>query len=92
MNRGSSKNKVKLEVLLHETLAVSLTNNQNVVAGEIKHEKNASLVEMPKLHSHIEEADARIALHVANSIVGHMCCWWHNKVFTYPYHKTILFK
>ena len=35
---------------------------------------------------------AMIALHVANSIVGQMWCWWLNKVFTYPYHKTMLIK
>ena len=33
------------------------------------------VVELPELHSHIEEGDARIALHVANSIVGQMWCW-----------------
>ena len=88
---------MKLEVLLNDTLAVPLTSTQNAVAGEIKHEKiqiynKKTVVEMPELHSHIEEADARIALHVANSIVGQMWCWWLNKVFTYPYRETILIK
>ena len=64
---------MKLEVLLHETLPVSLTSTQNVVAGEIKHGKKCkstkkTVVEMPELHSRIEEADAGIALHVANSL------------------------
>ena len=40
---GSSKNKVRLEILINETLAVSVISIQHVVAGEIKHQKHAHL-------------------------------------------------
>lgn len=42
--------------------------------GEVKHEKpwkttiNARVVEVSELHSHMEEADERIVLHIANSL------------------------
>ena len=70
---GFSKNMLKLEVLFHKTVAASLKNAQQVVVGEIKPEKPCKstineTVEMPELHSHMEEADERIALHVPNSL------------------------
>ena len=77
---GSSKNKLKLEVLLHEAVAASLKNAQQVVVGEIKHEKpcmstiNETVVEMPELHSHMQEADERIPLHIANSLKYNINC------------------
>ena len=58
---------------MHEAVAASLKIAQ-VVVSEIKHEKpckstiNETVVEMPELHSHMEEAVERIALHVANSL------------------------
>ena len=70
----SSKNKLKLEVLLHEVIIVSLRKAQQTVAGEIKHGKpckstiNEVVLEMPELNSHMQEGDKRIPLHIANSL------------------------
>lgn len=77
---GSSKNKLKVEILLHEVIAVSLRSAQQFVAGEIKHGKpckstiNEVVLEMPELHSHMQEADERIPLHNANSLKYNINC------------------
>ena len=47
---------------------------QQIVASEIKHKKscksviNGKIIKMFQLDSHVDEADERIVLHVANSL------------------------
>lgn len=77
---ASSKNKLKLQFLLHEEILVSIKNSQQVVASEIKQGKscqsttNGFVHEMPELHSQLQEADERILLHISNSLKNGINC------------------